>query len=231
MAGEPAVVESPDRVFRARIEEGSLKGSGYVLVIPSGSAESDGEVAPEPDPLQSGEEVLSYTLSPTSLLSGGLVNVEFHYEDITLPPGTEESQLFIEHARLGRLASVVDPGRRVVHASASALGEYRLTVGPPGSSKIADPRFLRLDPNYPNPFNPTTTIRFEIETGQHVRLGIYDVSGRLVRTLVDEATAPGVNLVRWDGESQNGGEVSSGVYFAHIQTGSRTATRKMVLIR
>jgi hypothetical protein len=231
MTGEPAVVKSPDGVFQARIEQGSLKGAGYLLVLPSASAEPDEEAAPEPSRPQTEDVVLSYTLSPASLLSNGSVTVEFHYENIALPPGTQESQLFIEHAPLRRLPSVIDPGRRVVYANAGALGEYRLRVGSPGSSRIADPRFLRLDPNYPNPFNPTTTIRFEIEMRQHVRLRIYDVSGRLVRTLVDRAVEPGANLVNWDGESQSGGEVSSGVYFAHIQTSSQVATRKMVLIR
>jgi hypothetical protein len=228
-AGELATVKSPDRVFQARIEAGSLKGNGYVLVMPSASAASD--AVPEASRSQEREAILSYTLSPASLLSGGSVNVEFNYADIALPPNTEVSQLYIEHARLGRLASVIDPGRGVVHAGAGDLGEYRLLLGPPGSSRVADPKFLRLDPNYPNPFNPTTTIRFEIETAQHVRLDIYDVSGGLVRTLVDDMKAPGVNLVRWDGESRGGEPVSSGVYFARVQTSSRAATRKMILIR
>jgi hypothetical protein len=228
--GELAVVSSRDGVFRARIEEESLNGSGYVLVIPSASVEPSAVAPQAPNP-PTGREVRLYTLSPASLLSSGSVNVEFHYGDIDLPPGTEESQLCIEHAQVGPLSSVIDFNRGVVRAGAGALGEYRLVVGASGSSRIADPRSLRLDPNYPNPFNPTTTVRFEIDTGQHVRLCIYDAAGRLVRTLVDEAVEGGVNLERWDGKAENGNEVASGIYFVHIQTASRTATRKMVLVR
>jgi hypothetical protein len=226
MTGEPATVNSPDQTFHARIEGRGLKTNGYLLVIPSAAAENDAGATTE----LGQEGLLSFVVSPPSLFSSGLVNVEFHYADTTLPAGTDESQLFIDHVGVGRLASVIDPERCCVHAIAGALGKYHLTTGPPGSSKIADPRVLWLDPNYPNPFNPTTTIRFEIETGQHVRLDVYDVSGRFVRTLVDEVVPPGVNLVRWDGKSQQD-DVSSGVYFARIRTSSRTATRKMVLIR
>ena len=95
------------------------------------------------------------------------------------------------------------------------------------------PRFadMALLPNYPNPFNPGTTIRFSLPEAQRVRLTIYDVQGRLVRTLVDRVEPAGVNQVSWEGVDGGGSPVASGIYFVRLTGGSQTATRKIVLIK
>jgi hypothetical protein len=86
--------------------------------------------------------------------------------------------------------------------------------------------------NYPNPFNPVTTITYSIDRSSHVTLRIYDVSGRLVRTLVNEMQEPGRRYtVTWDGRNSFGRNVSSGIYFCRLTTEARTSTRKMVLMR
>ena len=84
---------------------------------------------------------------------------------------------------------------------------------------------------YPNPFNPSTTIRFGLSERMHVRLQIYDVSGRLVRTLVDGMRSEGEHFERWDGADSAGRTVASGVYFYRLDAGSFTETKKMVLLR
>ncbi|NNE09385.1 MAG: T9SS type A sorting domain-containing protein [Gemmatimonadetes bacterium] len=85
--------------------------------------------------------------------------------------------------------------------------------------------------NEPNPFNPTTAIRFALRSEGIVRLHIFDVSGRLVRTLVDESMMPGNHVARWDGLSETGGESASGVYLYRIETAGWSDTRRMILIR
>ncbi len=86
--------------------------------------------------------------------------------------------------------------------------------------------------NYPNPFNPATTITYGLGERAPVTLRIYDVSGRLVRTLVDEVQEPARSYtVVWDGRNTFGRSVSSGIYFCRLTAGSRTSTRKMVLLR
>jgi hypothetical protein len=91
-----------------------------------------------------------------------------------------------------------------------------------------------LQQNYPNPFNPTTTIRFSIEQPDEIRLEIYDLAGRLVRTLIDnENKVAGEHLVLWDGRDDRGKPVGSGVYFYRLfSNGSKRfeKTRKMVLL-
>jgi parallel beta-helix repeat protein len=97
--------------------------------------------------------------------------------------------------------------------------------------EIARPTDLRLMPNFPNPFNPTTTITFETSLGGWVTLAVYDASGSLVTTLVDEIRSPGIYHEQWDGRDRRRHGVSSGVYFFRLATGEQTLTRKAILLK
>jgi hypothetical protein len=116
---------------------------------------------------------------------------------------------------------------------------YTLTVvksdGSEFHSRIvtAEPlaRRLALEQNFPNPFNPSTHIRFSIDRNAPVTLSIHDVSGQHVRTLLGRAMTPGVYVEEWDGRDTQGRSVSSGVYFYRLQAGKRTLTRKMLLLK
>jgi flagellar hook assembly protein FlgD len=86
--------------------------------------------------------------------------------------------------------------------------------------------------NYPNPFNPTTTILYESPEEGPVDLLIYDASGRLTRTLLsEEVRRAGRHEVVWDGTDDLGREVGASVYFVLTRTRSGTASSKMVLLR
>ncbi|MFQ6105310.1 MAG: M28 family peptidase [Candidatus Glassbacteria bacterium] len=99
------------------------------------------------------------------------------------------------------------------------------------------PLTYSLSQNYPNPFNPLTMITFEIpgddeEASEvYTTLSIFDVRGRLVRNLVDGELTPGRYQVSWDGKNGEGREVSSGIYFYRIVSGSFVSTRKMILVK
>jgi hypothetical protein len=96
----------------------------------------------------------------------------------------------------------------------------------------ATPLSTSLSQNFPNPFNPTTTIEFVVRDRTRVSLRIYNVAGQLVRTLVDEVRAPGVtHQVTWYGHSDAGQPVASGVYFYKLVTRDFAKTRKMVLLK
>ena len=90
-----------------------------------------------------------------------------------------------------------------------------------------------LGDNYPNPFNPTTTIEYSIREKGHVSLKIYNVSGQLLKTLVDGFQEPsnGTVKVKWNGLSDSGESVSSGVYFYKLVSGNYSKTKKMVLLK
>jgi hypothetical protein len=89
-----------------------------------------------------------------------------------------------------------------------------------------------LGQNFPNPFNPATTVAFDLARPAVVRIGIYDVSGRLVRTLVDGSVPAGRHEIAWNGVNNAGIGVPSGLYFYRMTTSEGfTATRKMILLR
>jgi hypothetical protein len=88
-----------------------------------------------------------------------------------------------------------------------------------------------LAQNWPNPFNPATTIEFGLKESGHVSLRIYDAAGRLVRVLIDEDRPAGSYKAVWNGSDSAGAKVSSGVYFYRLSAGEFIRTRKMVLLR
>jgi hypothetical protein len=90
---------------------------------------------------------------------------------------------------------------------------------------------FHLDHNYPNPFNPTTTIRYEVGKLADISLKIYNVRGQLVRTLVNAKQAPGQHQVVWDGNDNMGFRVSSGLYIYQYSAGDFLRTYKMMLIK
>ena len=95
----------------------------------------------------------------------------------------------------------------------------------------ANRRFI-LEQCYPNPFNATTTISFTLNGRSRARISVYNVTGELVKTPLDEAREAGTyNDVIWDGKSNSGRNVSSGLYFYRLQADSFADVKKMVLLR
>ena len=88
-----------------------------------------------------------------------------------------------------------------------------------------------IETNYPNPFNPVTRIRFGIPAASKVVLKIYDLQGRVVRTILNEDKPAGQHVVSWDGRDEHGSPAASGIYFYRLQAGSEVRTGKMALIR
>jgi hypothetical protein len=88
-----------------------------------------------------------------------------------------------------------------------------------------------LSENYPNPFNPSTSIDFSIGTEGFVSLTVYDITGRMVSTLVEGNLSTGDHSVVWDGVDSNGTLVSAGIYIYALQTETSSITRKMVFMK
>ena len=104
-----------------------------------------------------------------------------------------------------------------------------------GPTAIPNPSYKPktvLHPGFPNPFNPTTTIAFEVGEAGQVHLGVYDVAGRLVRTLVDDVRQPDlIHRVTWDGHGNDGADLASGLYFYRLTANDAVHTRKVVLLK
>ncbi len=84
---------------------------------------------------------------------------------------------------------------------------------------------------YPNPFNPETTISFNIPKPGKVNLSIYNIKGQLVKTLLDEETSTGSHSLVWNGKDERGKSVASGIYFSKIETDADIQTKKMLLMK
>ncbi len=132
--------------------------------------------------------------------------------------------LLMEPAINSNLSSSVD----LTLAHFADLGWLVLPTAIPDGSAPAPKSALS---SYPNPFNPTTTINYELTAAQNIRLRVYDVSGKLVRTLVAGARPAGAGSVTWDGMDADGQRASSGVYFVQLAGEVDVKTMKIVMIK
>jgi hypothetical protein len=89
----------------------------------------------------------------------------------------------------------------------------------------------RLEGNYPNPFNPSTTIAFSIAETGNVNIQIYNVRGQLVKNLLNEDMVAGRHTAVWNGDDRYGNSVSSGIYFYRLQSGNSSEIKRMLLLK
>ncbi len=101
-----------------------------------------------------------------------------------------------------------------------------VSFGPMTASPTFRPSTFALHQNHPNPFNPSTTIRFDVPKEGRVSVRIYNLSGQLIRTLQDGVASVGTHKVVWDGKDNNGHEVTSGVYFYRLEAANTLSTTK-----
>ncbi|MFC1725743.1 FISUMP domain-containing protein [candidate division KSB1 bacterium] len=106
--------------------------------------------------------------------------------------------------------------------------EKEITIFNTGYKIPAD---YSLEHNYPNPFNPATTLKYSIPRTSIVNLKIYNILGQEIKTLINEKQPAGYHSVKWDGTNNNGVKVNSGVYVYRLQTGDFVETKKMVLMK
>jgi hypothetical protein len=124
---------------------------------------------------------------------------------------------------------VVYPARKL-RAATHGSGAYQrdLVPNPVGITPIGSevPKEFKLSQNYPNPFNPSTKIRFAVAKQSNVKITVYDITGRLITTLVNENLRPSNYEIKFDA-----GGISSGVYFYRLETSGFADTKKMVIVK
>jgi hypothetical protein len=98
----------------------------------------------------------------------------------------------------------------------------------PGTTRVDE---FRLFQNFPNPFNPTTTIRYELPKEGRVRVSVFNLLGEEVATLVDGRRAAGAHEVRWNANNQGGTPFPSGVYFVKVEAGTSVEIKRMMLLK
>lgn len=176
----------------------------------------------------------------------GLVGVEFdaHFHNATprdngsivfqLPVGSPKDGVWQIPANL---VTELLEGRIYVniHTDQYVAGELRGNImadSMGGDPTTPPPPATTLEPNYPNPFNPKTTIEYSLSQTSQVSLRIYDVAGRLIRTLVNSEQPPGEQIpIEWDGTDNKGRAMATGIYFLRLDASGHSQTRKMVLLK
>jgi len=93
------------------------------------------------------------------------------------------------------------------------------------------PGEFQLAQNYPNPFNPFTTLLYELSENSHVKITIYDMLGRKVKTLINKTQDAGSRTIIWNATNDYGEPVSAGIYLYQIKAGEHLQTKKMVLLK
>ena len=88
-----------------------------------------------------------------------------------------------------------------------------------------------LDQNFPNPFNPLTSLRYAIPKIATVKITVYDVLGNIIKNILNKEQSPGFKTVQWDATNNQGEPVSAGLYIFSIEAGDFRQTRKMILLK
>ena len=207
--------------------------------------------APAMAPLQPGLAVRVTTESPIRVPFATTMTATDANGEVTLEWQTADSRPvvgwhvdIISNGQRQRLTSSALPADSHSFTTTSGNNEtdarYMLTAmhpygvtSEPGETAITATGALRLAlyPAHPNPAHGSTTIGFSLPRESNVRLRVYDVAGRLVRTLVDGRVGSGEGIKIWDGRHEGGGQAAGGVYFYRLETDAQTLTRKMILVR
>ena len=132
-------------------------------------------------------------------------------EELPVPPDLRDiSDLYVSYLRV-----MVSTGSNV-----STVNE-----------NILMPNQFRVYDAYPNPFNPVTTLRYQLPEANMVTVTIYDMAGREVKNLIDQQQGQGLHNIKWNGTNNLGKAVSAGIYLYQVQSGMYNQTNKMILLK
>ena len=188
---------------------------------------------PPPGSLSFGDNPTFYELSTTATFTGSItICIEYDEDDFTVPEASLQLMHYDGSAWVD-ITTSVDPVNNVLCGTTTALSPFAIAQ-PNGPTSVKDgtPEAFALHPCAPNPFNPSTTIRYDVpKNGTQVSIAIFDVTGRRIRTLVDGVQPAGTRTTTWDGRDDRGQGVASGVYFYRMLADQFMQTRKMVLLK
>ena len=152
-------------------------------------------------------------------LEGGAINpIDNSY--IMIPTNFNGSQFDVGLVEIENIVIAGINGDIVDHVTRSSVSEVKLI-----------PSHFSLLQNFPNPFNPTTEIRFDLPSEGHVNLSVYNMTGQKIKSLGSGSMQPGYHSVSWDGTNDSGGKVATGMYFYRIQAGKFQDTKKMLFLK
>lgn len=211
-----------------------LARSGMELVLASAASDALLRVRPGTVDvetyfvMQSNDGVIS--VGPTREFDR-FVELSVHIDPLKFP---DASRVFI-YQKSGEawtaLRTQVYTREQIAKVRVQRLGEFKIAIDPSFTGTNIVPSDFALRTNYPNPFNPSTTIAFDLADDGVAELAIYNVLGQKVRTLVSGYQLAGSYRILWDSRNDTGRAVASGVYLYSLKSGSFVKTNKMMLIK
>lgn len=218
---------TPGNTYRliVRLEDPSASRWGFELTALDASNSAAGDLANAGTSTQTstapnGREYAKHTSSGTAFGTTGAHQWEFDWTAPVEDTGAV-TFWFAGNAANGNSASSGDR----IYNSNFTLDEETVTSVPVAIGPI------RLLPNAPNPFNPRTELRFELDRASDVEIAIFDVRGRQVRRFASTARETGVHAVVWNGRDDVGRELSSGAYFVRLVADGQVVGREVTLLR
>jgi hypothetical protein len=225
--------------------------SDYVIYLPWATTSQTNEqpigfalLSPVPGGVDF-QDILRFRWGHATAPDGGSVSYDLQVDDdpsfgspeinqAGLPDTTFDASglLGFDHVYYWRvLANDAGGGQWVSAPAASCFRTYPVASGIPGFDPPTSPVVFRVGDPSPNPFRGPTALPFSLPASARVRLDVFDIGGRLVRTLVDGRVGPGEHVVAWDGHDRAGRLVESGVYFYRFQSDRGDAVRRAVILR
>ncbi len=228
------VLESCSRIFRLSIEPHSVDGQGMLLVFEDESAAAGvdySQLVSEFTPIVS----LDLRASASELDRAGSLTIDLERLNV---PREQVLSLAVVYVADGTARSVpirYDRASGKLSADISRFGTYVIgKLDGENGDLITDgqlPPAFTLHQNSPNPFNPGTSISFDLPEPVHVNLAVYNILGQKVITLVDEHLNGGSHTISWNGRDSYGNAAASGIYFYRLQAEKFAETRRMVLLK
>jgi hypothetical protein len=241
-AGLSSVISTPDG--RAWLNVDAAPAGGGLLVLARANepvrnekikaklTQLSGLTGIRPEDLEAMLEGESYTFSAIqgSLQQDALISIKATGEE----PDQNLAVCILKSGQWQPLQSYFDPASGTYSASTGQLGTFALRPAGEHGASLPKAGSFWLAQNSPNPFNPTTFITYSVpgpDPAERLTIRIYSLRGQLVRTLVDDSRQPGTYTVQWNGKSDRGQNLPSGVYFYRMSAPGTVITRKMVLLR
>jgi len=160
------------------------------------------------------DEILGFMIYRNAVLLSTITSETLSYADITVVEG--ETYTY---------------GVSTVYINGVSMPTYATPEPSSDTDETVVSTKSRLLGNYPNPFNPVTTISFELSTAGNVRIEIFNIRGQKIRTITDKNYSEGSHKALWNGDDDTGRSVASGIYFYQMQTDSIVSSKKMVLMK
>ena len=159
-------------------------------------------------------------------ITEGTVNTSQMY----MLSGLDQNQLYFISASNDLYGTIEEV---FTSSSMMSVKNFQFPSGQLATDKDPDqiPNDFTLEQNFPNPFNPVTTIRYTVSNQQQINISIYDMRGNLVKNLLNSIQWAGVKMVQWDATDNYGAAVSAGVYLYKIKAGTFSETKKMILLK